>query len=376
MSIRLLHVLEATVGGTRRHLLDLCLNLPRDRFQQHVVASTVRDEGFTADLLALHEAGIAVTDLPMRREISPRSDWQCLRALQRVIADWRPDIVHGHSSKGGFLARMAARNVRPRPQVVYNPHGFAFQMRTSPLKHCLYVQLERYAARWTDILVAACESQRQLALQHRLLPAERITVIPNGIRCEDFDVKIDREAYRRELGIPAGVTLVGTVAALVPQKGVDQLIAAVAALGPGFPDVHLALVGDGPLRAELQALAGRLGVAARVHFLGQRADVPRLLQALDVFALASLWEGFAYALLEAGAAALPVVATDIPGNRDLIADGVNGRLGLEQGLRAYMADPARAAVEARALQELVCREYTLERMIEGHVRLYEGLVGA
>lgn len=388
--IRLMHILEATVGGTRRHLLDLCLGLPADRFQQHLVCSVLRDEGFLDDVAILREAGIEVTLLPMKREISLASDWRCLRELRRVMTDWRPQIVHGHSSKGGFLARLAARSARPRPRVAYNPHGFAFQMRTSPCKRALYVALEKYAGRLTDVLVAPGASQKALALQHHLLPEERIPIVPNGIRAEDFQLQVDREAIREELGLPAEAKLLGTVAALVPQKGVEHLVRAAVAVRRERPDVHLLIIGDGPLRGPLQRLADTLQLTAMpapahpngIHFLGHRQDVPRLLAALDLFVLPSLWEGLPYVLLEAGAAGLPVVATAIPGNVDLIEEGRTGLLAppgdhLELALTLFRAlDDPRLGEYGHSLREDVCRDYTMEKMIEGHVRVYEGLVGA
>ena len=379
--IRLLHVLEATVGGTRRHLLDLCLGLPRDQFRQHVVCSVLREERFLADIEVLRAAGVEVTILPMRREIRPLADWQCLKQLREMMAQWQPQIVHGHSSKGGFLARLAARGLQPRPKIVYNPHGFAFQMRTSPLRHGLYVMLERRAGRMTDRLIAPCASQQALTLQERIVPACRIAVIPNGIRPEDFVVSVDRQEYRRSLGVPADATLLGSVAALVPQKGLETLVRAVAAVRRERPAVHLAVAGQWPLQPQLERLASKLDPAGGIHFLGQRDDVPQLLAALDLFVLPSLWEGMPYSLLEAGAAGVPVVATDIPGNADLIVPGETGLLArpgdaLELAVTLFRAldDPARPRMAA-ALQERVRREFTLEAMIEGHVRLYGELVG-
>lgn len=378
--ISLMHVLEATVGGTRRHLLDLCLNLPRQRFRQHVVCSALRDERFLDDIDVLREAGIEVTVLPMQREIHPREDWRCLQQLRAVMRRWQPQIVHGHSARGGFLARMAARGLRPRPKTVYNPHGFPFQMRTSPLKLWLYVKLEQVAARSTDMLIATCQSQKRLAMQYRLLREDRIAVIPNGIRPDLFDVTVDRAAYRRELGLPAEARVIGTVAALTPQKGVEYLIRAAAAVRRERPEVHLLIAGDGPLRPELQRLARPLGALDGIHLLGQRDDIPQFLAALDLFVLPSLWEGSPYALLEAGAAGAPVIATAIPGNIDLVEHERTGllvqpadHLDLTVTLFRALEDPRMPQMAAR-LRDLVRREYTLERMLEGHVRLYEALV--
>lgn len=378
--IRVVHVLEATVGGTRRHLLDLCHNLPHERFQQHLVYSSVRSADFEADAQRLRKAGVEATPLPMRREIEPVEDWHCLQALTRIIRDWRPQIVHGHSAKGGFLARLAAHRV-PGVRTVYNPHGFPFQMRTSPLKRELYIRLERYAGRYTDALVAVCAGQKALAVQYGLLPPERISVIPNGLDAAEFSLTIDRDTLRRELGVPPEARLVGTVAALSPQKGIEYLIRAAAAVRRERPEVHFLIVGDGVLRGPLQRLAKTLGAAEGVHFAGARRDIPQVLAALDLFVLPSLWEGLPYALLEAGAAGLPVIASAIPGNCDVIRAGVTGYLAkpadaLDLAVQLFGAldDPA-LPERAAALQHLVRTEYTLERMVRGHVELYEKLAG-
>lgn len=377
--IRLLHVLEATVGGTRRHVLDLCLGLPPERFQQHLVYSSLRDPQFEADAQQLHEAGIEVTSLPMRRQIEPVEDWYCFGRLRSIIRQWQPQIVHGHSAKAGFLSRLAARNL-PGVCSLYNPHGFPFQMRTSPLKHRLYVALERYAARYTDGLVATCESQRTLALEHRLLPDEKITVIPNGIRTQQFSVAVDRLMLRHELGLPEQAAVIGCIAALSPQKGVQFLLQAFPAVRRETPDAHLLLVGEGVLRPSLQRLANSLHVAEAVHFAGLRSDIPQILKALDLFVLPSLWEGLPYALLEAGAAGLPVVASDIPGNHDLIEHGVTGRLvrpadapGLAAQITGALSDPA-TLTQAAALHQLIESRYTLAHMVSAHATLYEKLV--
>jgi glycosyltransferase involved in cell wall biosynthesis len=377
--IRLLHILEATVGGTRRHLLDLSLGLPPERFRQHLVYSSIRSPQFEADAQQLREAGLEVTSLPMRRQIEPVEDWFCLRQLKAIIRQWQPQIVHGHSAKGGFLSRLAAREM-PGVCSLYNPHGFPFQMRTSPLKHRLYVALERYAARYTDGLIATCESQRALALEHRLLPDEKITVIPNGIRTEQFAVAVDRSALRRELGLPEQATVIGCIAALSPQKGVQFLVEALPEVRRKVPDAHVLLVGDGLLRPSLQRLAKSLHVAEAVHFAGLRSDVPQILKALDLFVLPSLWEGLPYALLEAGAAGLPVVATDIPGNHDVIEHGVTGRLAkpaaaadLAAQIIAALSDPA-TPTHAAALHRLIETRYTLAKMVSAHAELYEKLI--
>lgn len=377
--ISLMHVLEATVGGTKRHLLDLCLNLPAERFRQYVVCSVRREERFRQDLQKFQEAGIDVFLLPMRREIHLWEDGRCALQLRKIIQDIKPAIVHGHSSKGGFLARLASRSVRPVPHTVYNPHAFAFQMRVGPFHRWLYLKLEQWAGRWTDMLVAPCESQKELALAHHIIPPERIRVIPNGIRVEQYVQRGAPKQLRVRWGLPEEGKIVGTVAALSPQKGLEYLIRAIAAVRREHPDVHLVMAGDGPLHRTLEQLAQKLGTKEGVHFLGYQEDIPALLGALDIFVMPSLWEGLPYALLEAGAAGLPVIATAIPGNTDIIIPEQTGLLvppadyfALTIAIIRALTDPQMQTM-ARALRERVCNEFTLERMIQGHIQLYEEL---
>lgn len=374
--IRVMQVLEPMVGGTRRHLLDLCRHLPRDRFELHAVISLQRAGSHPADVEILRDLGVAVTVLPLAREISPAADWRGLRELIRLLRETRPHIIHGHSSKAGFLARLAARQV-PGTATVYNPHGLAFQMQTSPARRWLYRYLERLAGRLTDRFVAAGDSQRDLALAAGIVPPERVVVIPNGIA--PYSQPGDRAALRAAWGVGESTLVVGTIAALTPQKDVASLVRAAATVLRESPDVVFCVIGDGPERPALERLAQELGCGDGVRFLGDQPHAESLLPALDVFVLSSRWEGLPYVLLEAGSAGLPVVATRIPGNTDLISAGETGYLAapgdpldLAVNLLAALRDPDRAA-RGMALRDLVQREYTLDRMIAGHAALYEEL---
>jgi glycosyltransferase involved in cell wall biosynthesis len=382
--IAVMQVLEATVGGTRQHIRDLCLGLSAAEFRLHLVCSLQRDHRFGDDLKTLQAAGVEVTVLPMTRSIAPATDWQCLQQLRRLIQSWQPQIVHGHSSKGGYLARLAARAQRRRQpdlKVVYNPHGFAFQMYESPMKQAFYRGLEQLAGRWTDCLVAVGAGQGELAVRQGIVPAQRVRVIPGGIDLSLYQHPRGSGRLQHELGLPQDTPLVGTVAALSPQKGLSYLLRAVARITHEVPGVHFVVVGEGRDRQQLRGLRDQLGVGEVVHLLGQRDDVPRLLADLQLFVLPSLWEGLPYALLEAGASGLPVVVTDIPGNRDLVVDRVTGRL-VPPGEAAVLGEVLREALQApearqwgEALRQRVAAGYTLAGMIAGHAQLYRELAG-
>ncbi|MDP6350066.1 MAG: glycosyltransferase, partial [Chloroflexota bacterium] len=172
--IRILQVLEATIGGTKRHLLDLCTLLDPEKFQVTVACPRVRSEhhGDTSFVAELREAGIAVEFVPMVRRINPFADARSLWRLARVVRRGRFDVIHAHSSKAGFVGRQAALFDR-RAWVVYSPHGFYFLNFNNPLKVAIFKWVERLAGRSTDILIALSKGEHAEALRQRVVSAER-----------------------------------------------------------------------------------------------------------------------------------------------------------------------------------------------------------
>lgn len=202
---------------------------------------------------------------------------------------------------------------------------------------------------------------------------EDVTFVPNGI---DAVPPGDRERARRELGVPEGAPLLGAVAVLREQKGLDVLVRAVAEIAREVPDVRLAVAGEGPERASLDALADELGIGPRVLLLGNRSDVPDLLAAFDVAVSASWFEGSPLAAMEYMDAALPIVATRVGGMPDLIDDGVHGRLveaGDAGGLAAAVVDLLRDPERARAMGERARERRRAEFDLDGTVRTLEAM---
>ena len=372
-----MQVLEATDGGTLHYLLDLAYNLPLRQFDIHLVVSTERNPAFADEIERLRAAGIEVSVVPMVRKIRPARDWACMSAIRDLIRSWRPDVIHSHSSKAGFLARFAARSF-PCANL-YTPHCFAFTMSVGPLRQALYLQLERYAGTLTDMLVLLCESERQIALDASIVPWEKITVVPTGIRPEDYQCAEDRDEIRRELGVGGFDLVLGVVGALVVQKGHTYLLSAMERM---LPDVNVAAVfaGRGELEAQLREQARQIGIADRVFFLGHRADTARLYRAMDLFVLPSLWEGLPYVLMEAMVAGTPAVATDIPGNRDLLKEDYAGWQAQPRdsaSLAATIVDAAASPDECRKraerAEEMIRRHHGLDAMITQYVRLYSDM---
>jgi glycosyltransferase involved in cell wall biosynthesis len=299
----------------------------------------------------------------MHRNLRPLSDFRCFLALRRILFGWRPDVLHAHSSKAGFLARAAAETIPidERPAVVYSPHCFAFQARTGMLHHHLYLYLERTAAAWTDAFVFVGKGEALAAAGADLQPRREVHTIPLPIDSSRFPSVPSRS--RADLGLPDG-RLVAMIAALRPQKAPDLALRAFAEVAPDFPDAHLVLLGEGPLRPRLEAMLPRLGLAGRVTFAGHRDDVPDLMPHFAGVLVPSLWEAMPYSVLEAMAASRPVLLSDLPGPADEVAEARAGLifhpgrlpsiaaalralLTIPEARRAAFGDAGRAFVRSR-----------------------------
>lgn len=326
--LRVLHVLEATTGGTRRHVLDVLLNLDRSRFSPALACSLKRDPGFAADVERLRRAGVPVHEIPMDREIRPAADLLALVRLARLIRRMAPAIVHTHSSKAGMLGRVAAR-MAGSACTVHTAHVFPFLMEVGPVRRRVYLTLERLAARATDRLICVCEHERRAALSARIMPVGPIEVIPNGVAPTEIQKgagRCDRRLVREELGTGPGDLLVGFVGRLTPQKAPLDFVRVASRVAAAVPRARFVIVGGGELADETQRAIRSAGLSERVTLTGQAADVYPLIAALDVFVLTSHWEGLPYSLLEAMALGRCVAATGVGGVPEVVIPGETGIL--------------------------------------------------
>lgn len=377
--MRVLLVMESTIGGTRRHLVDLAGGLLRAGDEVHLCVAAERQASFRADLARLADEGAHVHELPMVRSIAPRTDWIHKRAMQRLITGLKPDVVHTHSSKAGALGRLAA-SAADCHALVHTPHTFAFLFDNmfSAKKRRLFRWIETHLAKRTTRMIAVSAGERDTMVKAGVIPAERVRVVPNGVEPEAWQ---NARAYdRADLQLSPDTQVVLVVGLLNSAKGQDLAIRALAA-GPlvARPCVQLVLAGHGDDLPMLQALTAKLELAGRVHFLGWRDDIPRLMATADVVLLPSRWEGMPYVVLEAMAAGKPVVATRVDGARDLIEPGATGLLvdvGDVDGLAAALARVldgelgALSAVGARALAR-VAAGYTIDHMVAATRRVYQ-----
>lgn len=373
--LKILEVLEATIGGTRRHLLDLVANLPAGRFKVSVACSARRDPGFLEDVRRMEATGIRVHLVPMSRSIRPLGDLVELGRLRRIVRGGGFDVVHTHSAKAGFLGRLAARSAGV-PRIVHTPHTFPFEMDVSRAARFLYFQLERLAARWSDRMVCVCPSQRALAAS--LIDPSRVAVIENGVAPRPAD-PAGRQRLRQEWGVGPDQPVVGLVGRFTRQKGHADFVAAAGRIAGRLPAARFVLVGDGELKARIRETIRTAGLGDRFLLIEGREDAPDLMPAFDVVALPSLWEGLPYVLLEAMAAGAGVVAARVGGMPDVIEDGVDGLLvpardpeALAEAIMKLFDNPERRSNMGYKARRKVTDRYGIERMVRGTAALYEG----
>jgi glycosyltransferase involved in cell wall biosynthesis len=317
--LRVAQVITRFMAGAGWVALSGALALDPDCFEVVFIAGEAADDLVTK----AREAGHEVVLMPhLRSEIAPADDRRALADLQACLNGF--DVVHTHSSKAGALGRLAAHRLEIR-RIVHTFHGFPFHQFQSWPRRTAYIKIEQWVGRYTDVFLAVGPAVAAEAITRRIAPAERVRTIGVGVaKTPDAPGAHERAKARRDLGVPPGMRVVGTVGRLAFQKAPEHFVRALAGLGRS--NVFGVWIGDGPLRVKTERLAGRCGLSGRILFTGERADVETLLPGLDVFAMASRYEGLPCAIVEAMGAGLPVVATAVNSVPNVVIAGETGLL--------------------------------------------------
>lgn len=366
-SVRLLLIIPTLVrGGAEKQLTLLARGLPRDEFDVHVAVLT--HSGPLEQ--SLRDAGIPVTVIGKRWKADPLAYFQ----LKRQIRELAPDIVHTWLFAANAYGRQAAIAASVK-------HILGGERCVDPWKGAWQLAIDRHLARRTERIVTNSTGVKEFYAS-RGIAAEKFVVIPNGIEPPAIADPISREALLAELNLPPDARLIGCVGRLWPQKGHKDLIWAADLLKSTRDDAHLLIIGEGPLRWRLERFTQQNAVEDKVHFLGERSDVLRLLQHCDVLWLGSEYEGQSNAILEAMTAGVPVIAYDIAGNRDLVVPEESGYL-IARGDRFeftrrtdwLLSDDVLRRRLGDAGRERVAREFTVEQMVARHADLYRQIAG-
>src|SRR3954452_3955116 len=385
-TVRLVRIIaRLNVGGPSIQAVTLTRLLGARGYRTRLLRGREGTSEGNMDYLA-RELGVVPTLIPSMRRDPGLSDFAALRTLVRILRRDRPDIVHTHAAKAGTLGRLAVLIAcgRSRPVLVHTFHGHSLTGYFSGPTQSLYRVVERWLARRTDALVAVSAEVRDELVRLGVAGPERFVVVPVGFdlaRFLDDSTRAHRRAaLRAGWGLDADAEVVTLVARLVAVKRVDRFLQ-VARLLADRPGARFVVVGDGDLRDRLVASEPARSLGERLVWAGFRRDVADVLFASDMVMLTSDHEGTPVSLIEAQAAAVPVVATDVGGTPSVVRDGETGILAPVDDVRAVAAsagtlldDRELAARMAAAGRRHAASRYTLERLVEDHDRLYRSLL--
>lgn len=365
-------ITRLNIGGPARQALLLTRNLSTEHPTILCAGHAPPEEGELTDPL------VTVVRVPLVRPPRPKKDVAAFRALRSLIQDLHPKIVHTHMAKAGAIGRIAAGRFR-EVRTVHTFHGHVLEgYFSSPVERAL-IRAERFLAAKTDVLIAVSDEVRDALLDLRVGRPEQFRVIPLGFELEAFlSIEGKSGEFRKEIGLDLDAPLVAVMGRVTAIKDHPTLLRAIARL----PGVHLAVLGDGDQRSDIEGLARALDIADRTHFVGWRLDVANVLADVDVVALTSRNEGTPVSLIEAGAAGRPVVATAVGGTASVVRDGVTGLLvapgdaeGVASALQRVFEDRSLAAEFGKAAREHVKDAFSHRRLLSDLSDLYGELIG-
>jgi len=366
----LLYILtKLELGGAQTQLLTLLKNLDKTRFNLFLFTAKkglLVNEANSLSGLTLHRSGF------LERSIDPLKDLLAFIEMFRFIKKHKIDIVHTHSSKAGIIGRWAAALAGVKI-IFHTVHGWSFNDFQPAIIKWVFIGLERFSARFTKKIIVVSEHDKKRGLAFAIGREEQYCLLRYGIDKSPFEVK--DPLVRKELGIGADDLVVGTISCFKPQKALGNFLKLAALIHATLPQTKFLVIGDGVLRRKIEKSISVYGLGAVFILTGWRRDIPRVLSAMDVFVLTSLWEGLPISAIEAMAAALPVVVTHTGGVGEIIEEGKTGALApcqdmtsmlqkvlpllRDEGLRKQMGQNARISVKNRFNIEDMVRESEL-----------------
>ncbi len=339
----------------------------------------------------LQKNGYKVHQVQIDRSISLISNLRSIYGLTKIIRQNQYDLVHVHTPIAAVLGRIAAK-LAGTNSIVYTAHGFPFHDLSSPSQYRFYVNVEKFAALITDIILSQNHEDIATAKKLSLCPPEKLGYLGNGVDIDRFSCKrldpTHQTQLRKSLGIPETSDLIiGTVGRITRKKGSEYLIEAAAKLLPHFPNLHVLVIGGQlstdpePFQAELMEKIHTLGLEKHVTLTGERQDIPEILGILDIFTLPTFThEGLPRSILEAMSMGLPVVATDIRGCREAVVHGKTGLIvphqnseKLAEALGTLMSNPQLRQVYGKASRERIEAEYDEELVFQRLTEFYKEL---
>jgi len=314
--IKILHVAQAA-GGVDRYIRMLLKYLDKEKFENILVCSQDFREKDYKNLVDFFE------QVKMDRAIGS-NDLKAIGEVRRLIKRYNPDIVYAHSSKAGAIARIA--DIGLKNYCIYNPHGWAFNMRCSAKKKAMYTAIEKIAAPFCDKIICISDAEKQSALDKKICREDKLQVIFNGVDIEAYENGIHGTVKRKDLNIPEDAFVVGMVGRISPQKAPDIFIKMAKHVKDKVSNAHFIIVGNGDQEAEIKKYAKDNDFLDSLHITGWVDNPMSYVELFDVACLLSRWEGFGLVLPEYMMARKPIVASRVDAIPNIICDGENGLL--------------------------------------------------
>lgn len=375
--IRIAFVVEAMLGGIRQHVCDIIRNLEKEEYEIYLIYSDIRADGkFYMLLPEFEQAGVHLIQCnEMRREIS-KWDFKAYKRLVEIFKEVRPDIVHCHSSKAGVVGRMAAKRYGVN-RIYYTPNSYAFQSPDiSALKKALYIITEVILARFmTTKTINVSLGEMNLARRYHLDRSDKFVLIYNGVE-EKVISKINKEHLRRRLKVTEDKVLIGVTARCARQKDPMTFLQIAAAALKINDNLEFIYIGDGPLENDMRRWIDEWGLENKIRMLGFRSDAADIVGVLDIYLSTALYEGLPYSMLEAMRSGVPIIATDVVGNNELVENGKNGLLfktgSIAGGVAAIRKQVEQMVIRSDEVVETFQEKFSLGKMMEDVVKVYEG----
>lgn len=359
--IRILHVAQAA-GGVDRYIRMLLKYFDKDKFENVLVCShDFREEDYDGLVDSFEQ-------IEMNRAIGV-NDLNSIREVRKIIKKYNPDIVYAHSSKAGAIARIA--DIGLKNHCIYNPHGWAFNMRCPDKKRMMYMVIEKIAAPFCEKIICISDAEKQSALDKKICKDDKLQVIFNGVDIEAYESGEHGKIKRVNLNIPEDAFVVGMVGRISPQKAPDVFAKMAKLVKDKIPNAQFIIVGSGNQEAEIRKYAENNGFSENLHITGWVAEPMSYVELFDVACLLSRWEGFGLVLPEYMIAGKPIVASNVDAIPNIIRDGENGLLvsvddpveSYEAVLKIYRDDELKDKLVAQGYRD-VKKRFNARRVAE------------
>ena len=377
-------VTQAEWGGAQRHIFDLAANLSQD----FDITIGFGSSGCSQELIKkINQQNIKMVNFKhLVRPINPLQDLPAVMEIAQFIRKNHFDIIHLHSSKAGVIGGLAKTLNRllgknPQPKLIYTAHGWVYIEPCAPIKQWLYLMMEKVSARLRDATIVLSEKEKDVALKQGTAKKESVYVIPNGIDLNNLNF-LSRAEARKHLGLEENQFIIGAIANLYKTKGLEYLIEALRLINkePGTKSkAKMIIVGEGPEREKLESRIKNYELEDKIILAGSIPEACKYLPAFDIFVLPSVKEGFPYALLEAMAAGLPIIATDVGAipeilenkKTGLIIEPANAFILATSIRNLYFSPPERQMLGINAAGAV--KKFDVQKMIEKTKTVYQKL---